>query len=77
MWAKSKRALTTYKPGNISASVGAACGCAWTFETMFSRPGFEADRPLTGMATDCNLVDADYQLGHANRGRAGCHGPAN
>lgn len=41
--------------------------CLDVFETMLARTRFEADRPLTGMEIECNLVDADYQPAMSNR----------
>jgi hypothetical protein len=37
------------------------------FETMLVQSRFDADRPLTGMEIECNLVDADYQPAMSNR----------
>lgn len=41
--------------------------CLDVFETMLAQTRFEADRPLTGMEIECNLVDADYQPAMSNR----------
>ncbi|ORV90727.1 glutamate--cysteine ligase [Mycobacterium interjectum] len=41
--------------------------CLDVFETMLARSRFDADRPLTGMEIECNLVDADYQPAMSNR----------
>jgi len=41
--------------------------CLDVFETMLAHSRFEADRPLTGMEIECNLVDADYQPAMSNR----------
>ncbi|OBJ56770.1 glutamate--cysteine ligase [Mycobacterium sp. 1423905.2] len=41
--------------------------CLDVFETMLARSSFDADRPLTGMEIECNLVDADYQPAMSNR----------
>src|SRR5690349_6587548 len=34
---------------------------------MLTRARFDADRPLTGMEIECNLVDSDYQPAMSNR----------
>ncbi|OBF90070.1 glutamate--cysteine ligase [Mycobacterium sp. 852002-51163_SCH5372311] len=41
--------------------------CLDVFETMLTRARFEADRPLTGMEIECNLVDSNYQPAMSNR----------
>ncbi|SPM30073.1 Gamma-glutamyl:cysteine ligase YbdK, ATP-grasp superfamily, partial [Mycobacterium terramassiliense] len=41
--------------------------CLDVFETMLARSRFDADRPLTGMEIECNLVDSDYQPAMSNR----------
>jgi len=41
--------------------------CLDVFETMLVQSRFDADRPLTGMEIECNLVDADYQPAMSNR----------
>ena len=41
--------------------------CLDVLETMLAQSHFEADRPLTGMEIECNLVDADYQPAMSNR----------
>lgn len=41
--------------------------CLDVFETMLDRSRFDADRPLTGMEIECNLVDAHYQPAMSNR----------
>jgi len=41
--------------------------CLDVFETMLAQSHFDADRPLTGMEIECNLVDADYRPAMSNR----------
>ncbi|WP_156690380.1 glutamate--cysteine ligase [Mycobacterium sp. Marseille-P9652] len=41
--------------------------CLDVLETMLACSRFDADRPLTGMEIECNLVDADYQPAMSNR----------
>ena len=41
--------------------------CLDVFETMLAQSRFDADRPLTGMEIECNLVDAGYQPAMSNR----------
>ncbi|MDD4866651.1 MAG: glutamate--cysteine ligase [Mycobacterium sp.] len=41
--------------------------CLDVLQKMLARSRFDADRPLTGMEIECNLVDAAYQPFMANR----------
>jgi hypothetical protein len=41
--------------------------CLDVLETMLAQSRFDADRPLTGMEIECNLIDADYQPAMSNR----------
>ena len=41
--------------------------CLDVFEAMLAQSHFDADRPLTGMEIECNLVDADYRPAMSNR----------
>ncbi|MCV7377891.1 glutamate--cysteine ligase [Mycobacterium alsense] len=41
--------------------------CLDVFETMLAQSRFDADRPLTGMEIECNLVDSDYLPAMSNR----------
>ena len=41
--------------------------CLDVFETMLAQSSFDADRPLTGMEIECNLVDPSYQPAMANQ----------
>ncbi len=41
--------------------------CLDVLETMLAHSRFDADRPLTGMEIECNLVDGDYQPAMSNR----------
>ncbi len=41
--------------------------CLDVLETMLANSRFDADRPLTGMEIECNLVDGDYQPAMSNR----------
>jgi hypothetical protein len=41
--------------------------CLDVFETMLEHARFDADRPLTGMEIECNLVDSGYQPAMSNR----------
>lgn len=41
--------------------------CLNVFETMLAQSRFDADRPLTGMEIECNLVDSGYQPAMSNR----------
>jgi len=58
---------TTYNRGHRREYRRKVQLCLDVFETMLAQSRFDADRPLTGMEIECNLVDSNYQPAMSNR----------